>query len=224
MLRISRTRCRRALTVMVGITLALCSAACRATSAKAVRDYMSEAEAVAEYCVEKAECFFCGSLCRISQSELLGQNNVGIISLNTFELLPIEINRYEQGRLLEENTGVMQVRSFHLGDESCSVYSMVDADRGIANVTVSPKGNLELNMRKAADHLCEDCLTEFAAQLHGDSYSIGILNFSTIKLYALRQSIIGFGAGDYHVHVDYDLPDFYLLITYNPLRYADSQQ
>lgn len=47
------------------------------------------------------ECFICSP-----SIPNWGQNNVGIISLNTFEVLPIEINRYRNGGILiEENTG-----------------------------------------------------------------------------------------------------------------------
>ena len=38
------------------------------------------------------ECFICSP-----SIPNWGQNNVGIISLNTFEVLPIEINRYRNG-------------------------------------------------------------------------------------------------------------------------------
>ncbi len=162
----------------------------------------------------------------LDHSELSRQNNVGIISLNIFELLPIEINRYDHGQLIEENTGVIRIHSFRPSDDSCSAYSMLDADRGIANVTVSPNGNLELALENVAAYLCADCLKEFAVQLRGHAYSIGVFNFRTNALHALQQNITGFGTGDYHTHVDYDLPegDIHLLITYSPLRYRNPQQ
>ncbi len=226
MLRTLQMNCKRALLIAACIAFFLYSTACGNTSLKTDRDYRAEAEAASVYCVMKNECFLCGNPTKLDHSDLSGQNNVGIISLNTFELLPIEINRYDHGQLIEENTGVIRIHSFQPNDDSCSAYSMLDADRGIANVTISPNGNLDLDLINVASYLCADCLKDFAAQLRGDAYSIGVFHFSTNELYALQQNIAGFGVGDYHTHVDNDLPegDIHLLITYSPLRYQNPQQ
>lgn len=58
-------------------------------------------------CVSTADCV----LCKGAGMWAWGQNNVGLISLNTFDMVPIEINRYDSGGgLIEENTGTFQIR------------------------------------------------------------------------------------------------------------------
>ena len=182
------------------------------------RDYLAEAEAVFASCVSKEDCFLCGS-----DAGYFGQNNVGIVSLNTFAVMPVEINRYDRasGELIEENTGAMQMRFFQNGDDGMSASVMLEPDRGIAHVSISPKQDAALDIASAAAHLCPDCLAELAAQLYDSAVGVGVINFSTRRLYAIQESATGFGAGDYYIHYDRDTENekINILITYSPLRY-----
>lgn len=51
------------------------------TAEEVKRDFKAEANAVYASCVSQDECYLCGGI-----GEYDGQNNVGIISLNTFQL------------------------------------------------------------------------------------------------------------------------------------------
>ena len=181
-------------------------------------DYLAEAEAVFASCVSKEDCFLCGS-----DAGYFGQNNVGIVSLNTFAVMPVEINRYDRasGELIEENTGAMQMRFFQNGDDGMSASVMLEPDRGIAHVSISPKQDAALDIASAAAHLCPDCLTELASQLYGSASCVGVVNFSTRRLYALQESATGFSAGDFYIHYDRNTEngEINILITYSPLRY-----
>ncbi len=182
------------------------------------RDWKAGAEAASVFCVSKEDCFLCGTDAGYSR-----QNNVGIVSLNTFAVMPLEINRYDRasGELIEENTGAMQMRFFQNCDDGMSASVMLEPDRGIAHVSISPKQDAALDLASAAAHLCPDCLAELAAQLHGSASGVGVINFSTRRLYSLHESGSGFGAGDYYVHFDRDTQggEISVLITYSPLRY-----
>lgn len=182
------------------------------------RDYFAEAEEASEKCVSKEDCFLCGA-----GAGYFGQNNVGLVSLNTFAVMPLEINRYDRasGELIEENTGAMQMRFFQNCDDGMSASVMLEPDRGIAHVSISPKQDAALDLASAAAHLCPDCLAELAAQLRGSAGGVGIVNFATRRLYALQESVTGFGAGDYYVHFDRNAEngEISVLITYSPLRY-----
>lgn len=101
---------KRAAILATALTLTFC-ASCGQQPAEERRDYKAAAEAASVHCVSKADCYLCGDG-NTRYKEYYGQNNVGIISLNTFELMPVEINRYDQsGQLIEENTGVMRSMS-----------------------------------------------------------------------------------------------------------------
>lgn len=50
------------------------------------------------------DCYLCGGGIESLIPSYWGQNNIALISLNTFEIKPLEINRYDRldGRLIEE--------------------------------------------------------------------------------------------------------------------------
>ena len=221
-MKTSRKTSKRAAVLVAALALAFC-ASCGQHHTEERRDYKAEAEAASVHCVSKADCYLCGDG-NIRFKEYYGQNNVGVISLNTFELLPVEINRYDQsGQLIEENTGVMQSRSFKNGDDGFSAHLMLDADRGIANVDITPYGDSVLSLDAAAGFLCEDCLVEFAGELYGNACGVGIINFGEQTITAFRENLVGFGAGDYYIHCDFE-PQYgkiKTLIALAPLRYAD---
>ena len=56
------------------------------------------------------DCYLCGSgIENLIPSYYWGQNNIALISLNTFEIKPLEINRYDRtdGQLIEEYAGTV---------------------------------------------------------------------------------------------------------------------
>ena len=60
--------------------------------------------------VSAEDCFLCGS--GAGDPFYWGQNNVGIISLHTFEVLPVEINRYDaHGALIEKTRDTCKPRA-----------------------------------------------------------------------------------------------------------------
>jgi len=205
-------------TVFTVLALMLCACGQQAQT-ELERDWKAEAEAASVYCTAKADCFLCGA-----DAGYFGQNNVGVISLNSFSFMPVEINRYDHsGELIEENTGAMQMRFFQNGDDGMNASVMLEPDRGIAHVSISIKADETLDLVNAAAHLCPDCLTELASQFYGRVSGVGVVNFSTRRLYALQESVTGFGAGDYYIHCDRDTKDkLDILITYTPLRFEDT--
>ena len=180
-------------------------------------DWKAEAEIVSASCATKEDCFICGA-----ETGYFGQNNVGIVSLNTFAVMPVEINRYDHnGVLIEENTGTMQIRNFKNGENGMTASVMLEPDRGIAHVSISLNGEAALDLTNVAGYLCCDCLEELASQLHGSVSGVGVVNFSTRRLYVLQESVTSFGAGDYYIHCDRDAErgEIDILVTYSPLRF-----
>ena len=56
------------------------------------------------------DCYLCGGgIENLILSYYWGQNNIALISLNTFEIKPLEINRHDKidGRLIEEYAGTV---------------------------------------------------------------------------------------------------------------------
>ena len=195
----------------------------RQDSEEAKRDFKAEAEAVYGLCVSQDECYLCGGM-----REYEGQNNVGIISLNSFYVMPLEINQYEYGRLIEENTGCWTWQIGAAPEGGFSAYAFLDADRGKAMITLLFNGDCELDLTNTARHLCTEHLSELADGLYGSAYGVGVVSFDTGKLEAFCTEIAGFSAGDYYVSCG--LEDnvnnsggmgMQLLVVYTPLRYGE---
>ena len=115
----------------------------------------AEEQETSVLCVSTADCV----LCKGAGMWAWGQNNVGLISLNTFDMVPIEINRYDSGGgLIEENTGTFQIRHIQGGEEGFSALVIEEPDFGYATLTVTLGEDGAMDRGKAAAFLCENCL------------------------------------------------------------------
>lgn len=129
--------------------ICLCAVGCHDSG----RDQDMQMEAISEteeglYISDTApeKCYLCGT----PEQSLLpfyeGQTNLGIISLNTFELVPIEINRYDDyGNLIEEPAGFSSTSMRNTGENGFTAYVTPNHDRGYANATIYFEGSVTTN-------------------------------------------------------------------------------
>lgn len=177
--------------------------------------------------VAQEDCWLCGNRTDTTLYPYLGQNNVGLVSLNTFEVMPVVINRYDMdGTLLEELTGVMASRHHSSQEDGFLSHSFEDVDRGYAHGSVTFNEDKMLDVEKTAALLCQDCLDGLLAEIYKEGYGVGIVNFETRELRAFEQNFTGFGLGDFYIDCDFNgadkpeyAPDINFLIFYAPLRY-----
>ena len=81
---------------------------------------------------------------------------MGIINLNTFELLRLEINRYnDHGQLIEDVAGYMQ--SSHLLGEESNVHAYTFPDDGYAHVQLSGV-QYKIDRTAIESNLCQRCI------------------------------------------------------------------
>lgn len=175
------------------------------------------------------KCYLCGT----PEQSLLpfyeGQTNLGIISLNTFEFVPIEINRYDDyGNLIEEPAGFSSTSMQNTGENGFTAYVTPNHDRGYANATIYFENDKELNIDKAADFLCTECLNQTLEECwNDDPFGMGVINFETEEIRLLERNITAFTFDDFYVSCDLRTSDdsggdshqMDLLIFYCPERY-----
>lgn len=72
-------------------------------------DSSSTQETVYHSDTPSEDCYLCGGGIENLIPSYWGQNNIALISLNTFDIKPIEINRYDgiTGQLIEEYAGTV---------------------------------------------------------------------------------------------------------------------
>ena len=175
--------------------------------------------------ISAEDCYLCGGGTESPLSSYWGQNNIALFSLNTFEIKPLEINRYDRtdGRLIEEYAGTV---SFVVGGNGggFSVNLMQDSDRGYATGSVDFHSDEMLDIGRAANFLCADCLNEILPSQVDRCFGVGAVNLATREVRIFEERLGGFTSGDFYI--DCDLQDLDgdthrmdILIFSCPIRY-----
>lgn len=179
--------------------------------------------------VSAEDCFLCGN--GAEEPFYWGQNNVGIINLNTFEVMPIVINHYDnRGVLIEKNTGCLTSHGLYSDDNGLYAHVYEVADRGHASGSIIFNGDDTLDVEKTATFLCQDCLDSVLSEIHDKGFGAGVINFATREIRPLEACFSGFGLGDYYIDLDWKKPNetkaswaVDIFVCYCPLRYDEDE-
>lgn len=174
----------------------------------------------------RQDCYLCGEGIENLVPFYWGQNNIALISLNTFDIKPIEINRYDRltRQLIEEYAGTVSLGGGGSIDGGFSADLLLDYDKGYASGSINFYDDTVLDANKAAAFLCEDCLNELLPQEIDRCFGVGAIDLSTKEIRVFEESLGGFGLGDFHIDCDLkDLEDgshqMSILMFYCPIRY-----
>lgn len=191
----------------------------------------SEAEKLKHYSDLPADaCQLCGHGKGTLLPAYRGQENVGIISLNTFTLSYVEINPYDDhGNPMKKPTRGSSSHSLSSGENGYSSFVSENQWRGYADGSVYFRQDEFLNMEKAAAFLCSDCLNNIMDECWSDEpYGVGIIDFRTGEVRLLEEIVTAFMFNDYYITCDLREPreddssaEMDLLIFYCPERYQD---
>ena len=170
--------------------------------------------------LSQEECFVCGENPNHPISSYWGEDNVGILNLNTFEVLYIEINRYDDnGQLIEETAGYMQMHSMSNGESY--VHSSDNPDRGLSHIQI--QGDRKpVDAKAIQSFLCQTCLDKINDMYFGDNppEEYAVVNFSDKSIRPLIKNTTWFTFGNFDVDCDFEEDgDIDLLIHYCPPRY-----
>ena len=87
--------------------------------------------------IKKEECALCSQHGNTMLPAYSGQKNLGIICINTFDISPIEINRYDDfGNLIEKPSETFSIMHNGFGEGNMNTHVTPNPDRGYANVDV----------------------------------------------------------------------------------------
>lgn len=175
--------------------------------------------------ISSEECFLCGDHSKTDHSAYWGQDNVGLVHLNTFDILPLHINRYgDSGDLIQQEFGIM---------ESCGLYrdntyanSMVHPDRGYASIEIT-KVKYVIDQTSVQTHLCEECIQALNCVYWSDEAppEFAIVNFSEKTIRPLDRSLTWFFSGNFGINCEYEENgDINLLIAYLPPRWDEPKE
>ena len=151
-----------------------------------------------------------------------GEDNIGIIDLNTFKLLYVPINRYGDHReLIEEPAGVMQTSSLIDQETERYVHAFIFPDNAYACVDLSGV-QYAINRELIQSKLCQDCLDSinslwFTTQPPAE---YAVISFADKTIQPLLNAHPWFASGNYGIDCEFkDNGEIDLLIHYAPNRY-----
>lgn len=207
-------------TLLFGVSVLLLSlTACSAHNKERISDLRYE-HIVYSSTIEKENCLLCGDSVDHEISAYIGQNNIGLVDINTFEFVPVEINRYDTiGQLIEEPTGVMKMGSGTIGTTRVSL--MTDVDRGYSHAQIRTD-NAEINEDALTSYLCQDCLDTFSSffSKRDKVLTIAVINLSARTIRPLVETCPWFSSDDYLVNCSINsAEEVDLQIVFRPVRY-----
>ena len=175
--------------------------------------------------VTSADCPLCRDIEENSYQSLWGQDNIALVSLNSFDIKPIEINQFDsEGKLREEYAGVVSFAGGAGKDGGFSAHLLVDYNRGFATGTVELNNDITFDYEKVSSSLCADCLEKLEFYEAENCAGVAVINLKTKEIRVFEKDFTGFGLGDFYL--DFDLEEgsdgedeIDLLIFYCPVRY-----
>ncbi len=175
------------------------------------------------------DCFLCGDREGASLSLYQGQKNLGVINLNSLDLSPISINRYDDfGVQIEESVNGASTYITNTGKDGFFFSVTPDVNRGYAHGDLSFNSGEVLDMGKVADNLCSDCLNRIMENCWSDTpWGVGVIDFSTNEIHLFEEKVTAFTFGDYYISCrgrdgnNDESQEISLLVFYCPERYQD---
>ena len=172
--------------------------------------------------ITQDECFVCGNSTKDPVSLHWGEDNVGIVNLNTFELMRLEINCYgDHGELIEEPAGYMS--SSGLIDKEADTYAHAYCfpDNAYASVQITGV-QYAIDRDSVQNRLCQNCLNSINDLWFTDQppAEYAVISFEYRTIQPLLNSHPWFAAGNFGVDCEFkENGAIDLLIHYCPNRY-----
>lgn len=174
--------------------------------------------------ITQEECYICGSTGDFAGFPYWGEDNVGIVNLNTFELMYLPINRYtENGKLEEEPTGYMTSGGMSNEETESYVHAFCFPDNDYADLQFSGV-QYTIDRDSVQRHLCQTCLDYINDLLSGDQSpaEYAIVSFEDRTVQPILISHAWFTAGNFGVDCQIeDEGKIDLLIRYCKLQYSN---
>lgn len=177
--------------------------------------------------ISKSDCYLCGNNPNSTIAPYLGQSNLGLINLNTFDCLSFDVNRYSESNELLETLIKYPVRRGSQGDENTGTTLDYDfnANKGYINVKLDFNDNSDLQIDRIQTFLCSDCLRcVMDGYWSSERYlDIALIDFKNAKIKPIGAYSAGLPLSDYYASVNYNSEYDYIDIFafYCPDRYSE---
>lgn len=171
------------------------------------------------------ECYLCGKHNRSLMPYFRKFDDLGIICLNTWYVLDMQIrNHDEEGNLIGPQGGTTWGHT-GTGEDSCLFIRSGNSDRGISEVSVDIKEKSYFDVDNVKDHLCQECLDKIlkALETYGPEgepvkpYDLCLVDFQTLEIYSLQDRYISHSVRDYYVYIEHEDEKINVTAIYAPV-------
>lgn len=175
------------------------------------------------------DCLLCNGGKETLLAWYFGQENIGFISLNTFRMSCVEINRYDdRKKLIEKPLKGSSSTVMKTGDGGFLSFVSESPNRGYAHATITFNQDEVLDIKKAGEFLCMDCLNCIMSECRvNQSYGVGVIDFKTKDIRLLEPDVTAFILNDFYISCDLrdnrkegSSAEMDFLIFYCPERYG----
>ena len=156
--------------------------------------------------ITSEECYVCGDNGDTPASVYWGEDNVGIINLNTFEMMRLEINRYDDhGMLIEYPVGVMLSCGIADMESDSYAHAYCFPDNAYASVQITG-ARYAIDRDMIQSRLCQKCLDSINGMWFKDQApaEYAVISFEERSIRPLTNSYTRFMSGNFVVDCDYD--------------------
>ena len=168
------------------------------------------------------ECYVCGKNADTLASAYWGEDNVGLINLNNFDLLYLGINRYgDDGELVQEPAGVMVSNGLTDQEADSYAHAYVFPDNAHASLQITGV-QYAVDRDSVQNQLCQACLDSINDLWFADQppAEYAIISFEDRTIRPLLNSHPWFAAGSFGIDCEFkENGEISLLIHYCPNRY-----
>ena len=168
------------------------------------------------------ECYVCGDNGVTPASAYWGEDNVGLINLNNFDLLYLDINRYgDGGELIQEPAGVMLSCGRKDQEADSYAHAYVFPDKAYASLQITGV-QYAIDRDSVQDRLCQTCLDSINELWFTDqpAAEYAIISFEDRSIQPLLNSHPWFASGNFGVDCEFkDNGEIKILVHYCPSRY-----
>lgn len=177
--------------------------------------------------IQKNDCYLCGNNPNSPITSYLGENNIGIINLNTFECFRFEVNRYnEKHELIEKLVKYGNLHGWGGDENTGSTYDYdVYCNKGYISATLRFNDNSDLQLDRIQTFLCSDCLETVMKDYWSDErhWDIALIDFKNREINSFNQHITGTYMNDYYISMRYndEHDSLNLLAFFCPDRYSE---
>lgn len=173
-----------------------------------------------ESAITAEACFLCGEHKGSIGPSTWKPNNIGIVNLNTFDILYVEINRYDdKGDPVITPAGVFAIDGMTSGNGQ--VNSNLNSDNGYATIVITGV-EYSIDAEVAESKLCQNCLDSMNVKIRygGAPAEYAVVNYEERTIYPLVTNTVSFGSGDYLIDCQFkENGEIRLLVAFLPSRY-----